>query len=148
VPSAHFLLIGDGPLRSQIEAQSAAMGLSGKMHFVGIRRDVARLMRGGMDVFVFPSFFEGLPIAVLEAQAAGLSCIVSDTITTEASVLGGRFMQLPLSKRPDEWAGRAVEGLDRGKVQASSALQAMAQNGFSIQGSISTLTSFYPNPGA
>jgi glycosyltransferase involved in cell wall biosynthesis len=148
VPNVHFLLVGDGPLRAQIEAQSDAMGLSGKMHFVGIRTDVARLMRGGMDVFVFPSLFEGLPIAVIEAQAAGLGCVVSDTVTGEARVLGDQFTQLSLSKRPEEWAATAVEALQRGKAEAGLALQAVAQSDFCIQRSIPTLSNLYVTPGA
>ncbi len=148
IPNVHLLLVGDGPLRAQIEAQSEAMGLSGKMRLVGIRTDVARLMRGGMDVFVFPSLFEGLPIAVIEAQAAGLGCIVSDTVTGEARVLGDQFTQLSLSKRPEEWAATAVEALRRGKAEASSALQAIAQSDFCIQKSIPTLSNLYVTPGA
>jgi glycosyltransferase involved in cell wall biosynthesis len=148
VPNVHFLLVGDGPLRAQVQAQSDAMGLSGKMHFVGIRTDVARLMRGGMDVFVFPSLFEGLPIAVIEAQAAGLGCVVSDTVTGEARVLGDQFTQLSLSKRPEEWAATAVEALQKGKAEAGLALQAVAQSDFCIQRSIPTLSNLYVTPGA
>lgn len=148
IPHAHFLLVGDGPLRGQIEARSKAMGLSSKMHFVGIRTDVARLMRGGMDVFVFPSLFEGLPIAVIEAQAAGLGCVVSDTVTGEARVLGDQFTQLSLSRRPEEWAATAVEALQRGKAEAGLALQAVAQSDFCIQRSIPTLSNLYVTPGA
>jgi glycosyltransferase involved in cell wall biosynthesis len=148
IPNVHLLLVGDGPLRAQIEAKSDAMGLSGKLHLVGIRTDVARLMRGGMDVFVFPSLSEGLPIAVIEAQAAGLGCIVSDAVTGEARVLCDRFTQLSLSKRPEEWAATAVEALRRGKTEASSALQAVAQSDFCIQRSIPTLSNLYFRPGA
>ena len=141
VPTVHFLLVGDGPLRAEIEAQSAARGLRSKMHFAGIRRDVPRIMRGAMDLFVFPSFFEGLPIAVIEAQAAGLSCIVSDTVTTEAGVLRDHFTQLSLSKGPGEWATKAVEALQRGKDE--SALEAIFQSDFCIQRSTSTLSDLY-----
>ncbi len=141
VPTVHFLLVGDGPLRAEIEAQSRARGLWDKMHFAGIRRDVPRLMRGAMDLFVFPSFFEGLPIAVIEAQAAGLSCLVSDTVTIEAGVLRDHFTQLSLSKGPEEWATKAAEALQRGKDE--SALEAIFQSDFCIQRSTSTLSDLY-----
>ncbi len=78
-PDIHFLLVGDGPLRSDIEARAGAMGFDGNMHFAGSRTDVPRLMCGGMDVFVFPSVWEGLPMALIEAQAAGLPCVISDS---------------------------------------------------------------------
>jgi glycosyltransferase involved in cell wall biosynthesis len=143
VPSVHFLLVGEGPLRSEIEAQSRARGLSGRMHFTGIRTDVPRLMRGGMDLFVFPSLFEGLPIAVIEAQAAGLSCIVSDTVTSEACVLCDNFTQLPLSKGPEVWATKAVGALQRGRAESNVALEAIIQSDFCIQRSTSTLSNLY-----
>jgi glycosyltransferase involved in cell wall biosynthesis len=141
VPTVHFLLVGDGPLRAEIETQSGARGLRSKMHFAGIRRDVPRIMRGAMDLFVFPSLFEGLPIAVIEAQAAGLSCIVSDTVTTEAGLLRDHFTQLSLSEGAEEWATKAVEALQRGKDE--SALEAISQSDFCIQRSTSTLSDLY-----
>ena len=69
-PEIHFLLVGDGPLRAGTESRARSLGLSGKVHFAGIRTDVAGLMRGAMDVFVFPSLWEGLPMVLIEAQAA------------------------------------------------------------------------------
>ena len=56
-----------------------------------------------MDAMIFPSLFEGFPVTLLEAQAAGLYCVVSDTITTEAS-LTDRVVALSLSQEPDRWA--------------------------------------------
>ena len=145
-PEIHLLLVGDGILRPKIEAQAKSMGFSGNIHFVGTRTDVPRLMRGGMDVLVFPSLWEGLPVTLIEAQAAGLPSVVSDTVSREASILRDRFTQLPLSKRSDEWAARAVEALQRGKAEASAALQAVAQSDFCIERSSSTLSSLYATP--
>ena len=82
-PDTNFLLIGDGPLRPEMEARVRQMGLSKKIHFIGIRTDVPRLMLGAMDLFLFPSLYEGLGLCLLEAQAAGLHCLVSDTVPDE-----------------------------------------------------------------
>ncbi len=145
-PDVHLLLVGDGVLRPEIEAQAKSMSLSGHVHFVGTRTDVPRLMRGAIDIFVFPSLWEGLPVTLIEAQAAGLPSIVSDTVTSEASVLCDRFTQLPLSVRSEEWAARAVDALQKGRAEAGSALQAIAQSDFCIQRSSSTLSSLYATP--
>ena len=55
--------------------------------FAGVRSDVPNLLQA-MDVLLFPSFFEGFPGVVLECQAAGLPCIISDTITREVNITG------------------------------------------------------------
>jgi len=71
-----FLLIGDGPLRPEIEREIASRGLMSTFRLAGSRSDVARLLQAG-DLFVFPSRWEGLPGAVLEALAAGLQVVAS-----------------------------------------------------------------------
>ena len=119
------------------------MGLSGKVHFVGIRTDVARLMRGAMDVFVFPSLWEGLPITLIEAQAAGLPCIVSGVCSTEVSILPDQFTQLSLSKSSEVWAAHVIKALDRGKVRSELPLPVIAQTDFSIQRCVRRLSDLY-----
>lgn len=61
------------------------------------------MLMHGFDLFLFPSLFEGLPVVLVEAQAAGLTCIVSDSITTESDITG-RIKFLSLRKNPDYWA--------------------------------------------
>jgi glycosyltransferase involved in cell wall biosynthesis len=140
-PDTHFLLVGDGPLRPDIEARAGAMGFNGNMHFAGSRTDVPRLMCGGMDVFVFPSVWEGLPMTLIEAQAAGLPCIVSDKITEEASVLPDRCVRLPLSKQSGEWAAKALAMATSNLGTAS--LRAIAESDFCVQRSTSLLSAVY-----
>lgn len=85
LPNAKLLLVGDGPLKYEIEQKVSALDLSDAVIFAGERSDVPDLMLA-MDVFLFPSKFEGLPLTLIEAQASGLYCIVSDTITRNAAV--------------------------------------------------------------
>ena len=80
-----LMLVGDGDLRHEIEQKVRDLGLSDKVIFTGVRSDVNDLMQG-MDVFLFPSLYEGLGIVLIEAQAAGLPCILSDTISKEAKL--------------------------------------------------------------
>lgn len=86
-PNAYLMLIGDGDLRAEIERQVANVGLTDKTIFVGQTDEIAAYL-SAMDVFVFPSLYEGMPNTVIEAQASGLPCVISDTITKEANVTG------------------------------------------------------------
>src|SRR5439155_1466955 len=70
----------------------------------GVRDDVPRLL-GAMDAFVFPSLWEGLPLALLEAQAAGAPCIISDAISEEADVVRRLIYRAALARAPGAWAG-------------------------------------------
>ncbi len=76
-PEARFVLVGDGSLRAEIEAMVRQRGMSDHFLFCGIRSDVPRLLVA-MDVFLFPSLWEGLAVVLLEAQAAGVPVIASD----------------------------------------------------------------------
>lgn len=80
-----LLLIGTGELESQIKMQVKKLGLENDVIFAGIRSDIPAVL-SAMDVFLFPSFYEGMPNTVIEAQSTGLPCIVSDTITREAKI--------------------------------------------------------------
>lgn len=82
MPNTVLLLVGDGELRSQSERQVKELGLEGKVIFTGQRSDVSKLLQT-MDVFVFPSIYEGLPVSLIEAQAAGLPCLISDKVPIE-----------------------------------------------------------------
>lgn len=87
VPDSVLMLVGCGELESQIKKKAGALGILDKIIFTGVRSDVPALL-SAMDVFVFPSFYEGMPNTVIEAQATGLPCIIADTITKEADVTG------------------------------------------------------------
>lgn len=104
-----ILLIGDGPLKPDLETRVKHAGLSGKVIFAGVRRDVARLMLGAMNVFVFPSLSEGLGNARLEAQAAGLPCLITDTLPEEGDVVLPLVKRLPLAAPPAAWAQAILE---------------------------------------
>src|SRR5690606_14419248 len=77
---AKLIIIGDGALRSVLEQQIQSLGLIDSVILTGKRTDVPELLQA-MDVLLFPSLYEGLPGTVLEAQAAGLPCIISSNIT-------------------------------------------------------------------
>lgn len=86
MPEARLILIGDGPMVGQIKRKCQKMGIKKKVIFTGQQADVFRWY-SAMDTFAFPSVYEGIGIALLEAQANGLSCLVSDQIPREAKVM-------------------------------------------------------------
>lgn len=85
---AHFVLVGDGPLRPEMEALVEARALSSHFSFLGIRSDVERLL-GCSDIFFFTSFSEGLGLVILEAMAAGLPVVASDLAAFKETVVEG-----------------------------------------------------------
>jgi glycosyltransferase involved in cell wall biosynthesis len=88
VPAVRLLLVGEGELRSQLEAQAQAMGLSEAVIFAGARTDVPEIL-AGLDVFVLPSLWEGMSNAVLEAMAAGLPVVATGVGGTPEVVVDG-----------------------------------------------------------
>lgn len=82
-PNAALVLVGDGPLRESLISEAKALGVYENIRLTGPRRDVAALL-SAFDVFAFPSTFEGLGVAAVEAQANGLPCVISDRIPSAA----------------------------------------------------------------
>jgi glycosyltransferase involved in cell wall biosynthesis len=142
-PSMHFVLIGEGPLRERIEARAKAMGFKENMHFLGTRTDVPTLLRTCIDAFVFPSLWEGLPLAVVEAQAAGLPCVVSTAITSEVALIPHQIVQLPIAMGAEKWATTTIEAIDRGRFEAQSSTEALQQTDFTIEHGLSVLVGIY-----
>lgn len=84
-PQARLLLVGDGKLRSSILHDIRSLELDEHVILVGSRADVPALLCA-MDVLLFPSFYEGLPVTIVEAQASGLPCVVADSVTDEVGL--------------------------------------------------------------
>ncbi|MBQ4802004.1 glycosyltransferase family 1 protein [Aquimarina sp. MMG015] len=102
-----LVMIGDGPLRKVMEKEAENLGIKNNVHFLGVRADVPELFQM-FDVFVFPSFYEGLPVTLIEAQAAGIKVFASDSITTEVS-LTDDIEFLSIDKPAEYWAGKIIE---------------------------------------
>jgi glycosyltransferase involved in cell wall biosynthesis len=145
---SHLLLVGDGPLRPSIQQLSRDLGLAGTVTFAGVRRDVPCIMRGAMDMFVLPSLFEGLPLVLMEAQAAGLPVVVSDAVSDEADVVSESIRRISVSAPPSHWADAIVQ-LERNRPNASWAhtVARMENSPFNIQKSVAALEQFYQSPG-
>ena len=86
-PDARLVLVGKGELEGEVRTKAAALGVLGSVVFTGVRPDVPALL-SAFDVLALPSLYEGMPNVVIEAQAAGLPCAVSDMVTRQADVTG------------------------------------------------------------
>lgn len=138
LPSTVLLLIGRGPLESQVRAQVARLNLQDKVIFMGQRRDVSDLYNA-MDIFLLPSLFEGLPVVAVEAQANGLQCLLSDRITDEVAI--DRISFVSISSGASEWCNRILKLLpfkrkpgDSGKLNGC---------GFNIAAAVNKLMHIY-----
>lgn len=99
-----LVLVGDGPLRGAIEKKIKRFGITQNVIFAGKRSDTSDFYSAA-DIFVFPSLYEGLPVTLVEAQANGLRCLISDTIDEEAK-LTDTVEFYPLSKSAKQWANK------------------------------------------
>ena len=143
-PKMRLLLVGDGELRPDIEQKVARLGLSDRVIFAGVRADVARLMLGAMDVFLFPSLYEGLGLALIEAQAAGLPCIFSDVVPEEADVVKPLVQRIPLSKSASSWAEAVVAAPgEASHITQADALAVVENSPFNIKMGVKKLAEIY-----
>lgn len=138
-PKAVLLLVGGGEDMTKIQAKAQALGVAEHVRFLGIRSDVADLMQA-MDVFVFPSLYEGLPVTMVEAQAAGLPCIISDKVPPECILTEGLVDVLPLSAEPEIWAAKILEKKNLPRTDRRSKI---AAHGFDITTEAVKLQEFY-----
>ena len=142
--SYRLLLIGDGDLRDKLIKQVVDLGLNDAVCFYGETLKVPKLLQA-MDLFVFPSRFEGLGMAVIEAQAAGLPCIVSDVVPLEAKITP-QFELLSLNVSLDTWVKKILEfsRLDR-ENYSEQIKDNLLDSNYNIQTEAGKLKNLYDN---
>jgi glycosyltransferase involved in cell wall biosynthesis len=142
-PEAALVCVGEGPALGDVRAVLRRRGIADRVRLLGVRRDVPALMREVFDVFVLPSRLEGLPLALVEAQAAQLPCVVSDVVTREADVPGSTIVRLPLASGAGAW-GRAILDLARRSGGAGRAARSpVAGTAFDIATGAERLAALY-----
>lgn len=137
VPESVLMCIG-AEADEELTELAGLCGVLDKILFLGKRKDVRELL-SAMDVFVFPSLYEGLPVSVVEAQAAGLPVVMSDTVTKEVCCTD-RIVTLPLEESAYEWAKTAVEYAEYG---VSDTYDKMKQSGWDIKNTAERLVNYY-----
>lgn len=136
--NAVLLMVGDGPLRIEIEDEILKSGLTDSVILLGVRNDVPNLLMA-MDVFVLPSLSEGLGIVAMEAQASGLKCILSDKVPVETDMGGAKYISLQTYCK--QWAS-AILNCEK-KHNRNSYLSNLIKNGYSIKESVEALQNYY-----
>ena len=127
-PTAHAVFLGDGELRSQTEESVRAAGLQDRVRFLGNVGNVNEWL-SAMDVLLMPSLFEGLPFALVEAQASGLPCVVSSAVSKEAD-LTGLVQFVSLDEKPTVWADKIIQAHRSSRPDTTWQL---TEAGYSIQ---------------
>ncbi len=133
-----LILVGDGPLRKKIEQEANSLAINSNIHFLGVRSDIPQLYQM-FDAFVFPSFYEGLPVTLIEAQSAGVKVFASDRITSEVH-LTDDINFLPITISPDIWAEKILEKIEHKK---SNNFDFIKEKGYDIQRNTELFQEFY-----
>lgn len=115
-PTALLLVVGDGPLREDLERYAGHLGITGRVIFAGSRRDIPRLL-GAMDIFIFPSLWEGMPNALIEAMAAGKAVVTTD-FSSARELVGSGDLGMVIPAQDSAAIARAVTALLRDRPRA------------------------------
>lgn len=137
-----LLLAGEGPLKTEMMALASELGIQNNVIFLGSRDDVPQLLQA-MDIFLFPSKYEGLGISLIEAQAAGLPVYTSSNIPKETQVTP-LIKYVPLDLSPQKWAKMILEtDTSHDRTQEYEKLKM-----YDINNTVSTLSRIYNGEGA
>jgi len=135
-----LVLVGTGEEQDNIKSKVEELGLKEDVLFLGNRNDIPELLMSA-DVFLFPSLYEGLGIALLEAQAADLICVVSDTIP-ELAVLTEKVRSVNLTESASVWSDIVEEMMGKYTVRRDRS-ELFTEKGYDINAQIKVLESFY-----
>ena len=141
---AYLLVVGDGPLRDVLERQVANLGLSARVRFLGARRDLGNIL-AATDVFVMPSFWEGLPLAMVLAMGAGLAVVATRVAGIPEVVQDGvTGLLVPPGDSGELGAAlsRVVNG-DTTRVLLGQAARAFVRPRFGVDGYVNAITALY-----
>lgn len=139
--TAVLILVGRGELKEEIENKVRLLGLEEAVRFTGVRSDVNNIMQS-FDLFLLPSLFEGFPVTMVEAQAAGLKCIISDKVPKQCDITGNVEV-VSLEESPEKWAEKILKYKDSYKKE--SMYKKIVQANFDIKENALWMENFYIN---
>lgn len=137
-PNSYLMLVGEGELKSSIQDKIKFLGLEDYVIFTGLRSDVNELLQA-MDIFLFPSLYEGLPVSIIEAQAAGLPCLISDKVPIECKKTDLVY-QLNLEDSVNVWSDKIYE---LRHITRRDTYEEIKESGFDIVENAKWLENFY-----
>lgn len=139
-PQSKLLLVGEGPLKSQIQFLVNSSGLQDSVIFYGTSSQVNDLYQA-MDIFALPSHFEGLPISGVEAQAAGLPVVFADTIDREAAITDNCcFLPIREDSNIEDWSNQFSQFA---KLGHQNTTDTMTHKGFDISHTVEQFYQLY-----
>lgn len=138
-----LMLLGDGDLLESVKQKALERGVSNQVIFVGSTPDVP-LYLSACDMIMMPSFYEGLPLTLIEEQANGLYCLASDRITSEANKTGNvQFLSIDTGVDPWVNAAKSLD-LHENRIETSAAaIQKIKENNYDIEEEVKKLHNFY-----
>ncbi|NAS30162.1 glycosyltransferase [Flavobacteriaceae bacterium R38] len=137
-PNAVLVLIGEGGLKTKIEAEANRLGIKDAILFLGLRKDIPDILQS-FDVFLFPSLYEGLPVTLIEAQASGLRIFASNTISKEVNFTG-LVKFLSLKDTAEQWAQKLIENSNYNR---ENTYESVVNEGYDIMNNAKELENFY-----
>lgn len=137
IQNSMLLIVGDGELSEEIKIQIKQLNLELKVEMLGARNDIPNILKAA-DVFLFPSKWEGFPVTVVEAQASGLPCFVSNKVTREVGM--SELVQfLPIDRGTQMW----VDAIKESDLTRKNVIDKIVEAGFDIGKMVEWLTKFY-----
>ncbi len=140
-PNSYLIMVGEGPLKENIETNVKEMGIIDHVKFLGVRNDVNVIMQA-IDVFVMTSLYEGLPIVAVEAQASGATMVLSDTISKETQMTPN-IKWFSLKSSMDENVELVMNLNVLGEEERKKAGMYVKKNGFDVENSAEKLQAIY-----
>ena len=140
-PDSILLLVGDGELRKEIEDKVNRLHLQDHVRFLGVREDVPQLLKAS-DLLLFPSYYEGLSVVLVEAQATGITCVVTNSLAEETIICKDQMKLFSLQRSAKEWADIVLKSKS-GKRE--NAMTIMKEKGWDVGVNAKWLQDFYLN---
>ena len=140
----HLIVVGDGELRDELPSRAKALGIQGRVHFLGARRDLGNIM-AAIDIFAMPSFWEGLPLSMVLAMGAGLP-VVASRVAGIPEVVKDRVSGLLVDAGDSAQLARALGALvqdDALRARLGAAARAYVRPRFGVDGYVSSIAALY-----
>lgn len=141
-PNIFAVLVGDGPMKEEVERKAGELGIAENLKFLGKRADIPRLMKS-FDVFLFPSIYEGFGIVTIEAQCAGIPCVLSSSVPKSVDMGLGLVSYINLNDDLDVWCSEIIKSFQIKRPDSSKIVKQVSQNGYEIKNNINEWLNLY-----
>ena len=139
-----LILVGEGELMDSIKSKVSEYNLQEYVYFLGLRSDINKIL-ASTDVFFMPSILEGLPVVLVEAQAAGVPCIISKNIPKEVDLGLDIVEALGLEEDKNKWIEAIISSSDKNKIKFEIRKENIINNGYDLFNNIKIMSQIYEN---